>query len=79
MDVKPRCLPGLRLYQRMMDKDHAQRVHNQQRLRELIRDHGSDVKVICSHDPRELELDMGRSLDIPPSPDLVRHDIQPQL
>ena len=76
---KPRCLPGLRLYQRMMDKDHAQRVHNQQRLRELIRDHGSDVKVICSHDPRELELDMGRSLDIPPSPDLVRHDIQPQL
>jgi glyoxylase-like metal-dependent hydrolase (beta-lactamase superfamily II) len=61
----PRCAPGLRFYQWMLEKDRASRLGNQRRLRELIRDHGDRVQVICSHDPRELERDSGRSLDTP--------------
>lgn len=60
---RPRCTPGLRLYQRMMEKDRGQRLANQQRLRELLRDHGNEVRVMCSHDPRELEIAAGRSID----------------
>jgi glyoxylase-like metal-dependent hydrolase (beta-lactamase superfamily II) len=60
----PRCTPGLRFYQWMMEKDRGARLQNQQRLRELVRDHGRDIQVICSHDPRELERDMGHSLDV---------------
>lgn len=59
----PRCTPGLRFYQWMMEKDRPQRLANQQRLRELVRDHGSEVRVICSHDPRELEATTGLPLD----------------
>jgi glyoxylase-like metal-dependent hydrolase (beta-lactamase superfamily II) len=62
----PHCTPGLRFYQWMMEKDRRARLDNQRRLRELVRDHGSDVRVICSHDPRELERDTGRELDAPP-------------
>lgn len=61
----PSCVPGLRMYQWMMEKDRAARLRNQQRLRELIRDHGGEVHVICSHDPYELEADAMHSLDIP--------------
>ena len=62
----PRCTPGLRAYQWMMEKDRRARLANQRRLRHLVRDHGDEVRVICSHDPRELERDSGRSLDVPP-------------
>lgn len=62
----PRCTPGLRAYQWLMEKDRRSRFANQRRLRHLVRDHGNEVYVICSHDPRELERDMGRSLDLPP-------------
>jgi glyoxylase-like metal-dependent hydrolase (beta-lactamase superfamily II) len=61
----PTCLPGLRLYQWMMEKDRAARLGNQERLRELIRNQGPAVHVICSHDPYELEADALHSLDIP--------------
>lgn len=66
--VNPRCTPGLRFYQWMMEKDRGMRLHNQKRLRALVRDHSDEVRVICSHDPRELEMDSGRPLDVPPSP-----------
>jgi glyoxylase-like metal-dependent hydrolase (beta-lactamase superfamily II) len=66
---RPECTPGLRAYQWMMEKDRFSRLWNQQRLRELVRDHGDEVKVICSHDPREFERDAGRPLELPP-PDL---------
>jgi glyoxylase-like metal-dependent hydrolase (beta-lactamase superfamily II) len=62
---KPECTPGLRFYQWMMEKDRRSRFINQQRLRELVRDHSDEVKVICSHDPREMELDTGRALEVP--------------
>lgn len=61
----PTCTPGLRAYQWMMEKDRAARLGNQQRLRDLLRAHRREVRVVCSHDPRELEADMGRPLHIP--------------
>ena len=54
MDLaKPWCTPGLRLYQTMMEKDRQARLANQARLRQLRRDHASDVEIFCSHDTVE--------------------------
>lgn len=56
MDLeRPRCTPGLRLYQWMMEKDRAQRLLNQDRLRELKRAHGRELTLCCGHDPEEFE------------------------
>src|SRR4051812_36927124 len=38
-----RCTPGLRFYQRLMDTDRRLRFENQERLRDLKRDHGSQI------------------------------------
>lgn len=55
MDVaEPRCPPGLRAYQTMMEADRPARLLNQQRLRGLIREQGRDVLVFSAHDPLEL-------------------------
>jgi glyoxylase-like metal-dependent hydrolase (beta-lactamase superfamily II) len=51
---RPWCPPGLRLYQRFMEKRRAMRLWNQERLRELRRDHGHEVKLFCAHDALEL-------------------------
>lgn len=61
----PRCAPGLKAYQWLMEKDHEHRVANQERLRQLVKNHCEEVQVICSHDPRELERDTGHHLDTP--------------
>lgn len=73
--VRPRCTPGLRFYQWMMEKDRTQRLANQDRLRALVRDHADEVRVICSHDPRELERDARRSLDTP----IIPSQLPPEL
>ncbi|HYF07252.1 MAG TPA: MBL fold metallo-hydrolase [Acetobacteraceae bacterium] len=66
MDLeRPWCTPGLRFYQAMMEKDRGQRLHNQQRLRDLVRMHGGDVAVTCSHDPIEYERVTGRPMGEP--------------
>src|SRR4051812_1040661 len=58
-----RCTPGLRFYQRLMDTDRDLRFGNQQRLRDLKRDHGQDITIFCSHDEKELEaMQSGRPL-----------------
>jgi glyoxylase-like metal-dependent hydrolase (beta-lactamase superfamily II) len=56
----PRCTPGLRAYQRMMEVDRKARLHNQDRLRALVRDHGRglrdqgrDLRIFCAHDAAE--------------------------
>lgn len=49
------CTPGLRLFQRMVAVDNRQRLANQARLRELVRDHGSEVQVHCAHCPVEFD------------------------
>jgi glyoxylase-like metal-dependent hydrolase (beta-lactamase superfamily II) len=61
----PYCTPGLRMYQTMMEKDRKARLHNQQRLRALVRDHGNNVTVICAHDNVEFEALAGRAIDVP--------------
>jgi glyoxylase-like metal-dependent hydrolase (beta-lactamase superfamily II) len=50
-----RCPPGLRLYQNMMEVDRASRLANQQRLRDLARNAGGGVEIICAHDASEFE------------------------
>jgi glyoxylase-like metal-dependent hydrolase (beta-lactamase superfamily II) len=51
----PRCTPGLRFYQWMMEKQRAPRLRNQQRLRELNRDHSRQITLFCGHDLTEFE------------------------
>lgn len=73
---RPWCTPGLRLYQWMMEKDREQRLRNQERLRELKRQHGSAVEIVCSHDIVEFERLSGRSAVVParqmaPQPEVV--------
>jgi glyoxylase-like metal-dependent hydrolase (beta-lactamase superfamily II) len=52
----PSCPPGLRLFQNLNNADRRHRIANQERLRELVARHGEDVRLICSHDPHELDL-----------------------
>jgi glyoxylase-like metal-dependent hydrolase (beta-lactamase superfamily II) len=52
----PSCPPVLRFFQNMTGSDRKARLANQERLRELARAHGDEVKLFCAHDPRELEL-----------------------
>ena len=47
----PSCPPGLRIFQNLVGHDAKARRHNQERLRELAREHRDDVRLICSHDP----------------------------
>jgi len=60
----PRCTPGLRLYQTLMEKDRRARLANQRRLRALKQGH-PEVEVFCAHDPVEFEHLPGRGLDQP--------------
>jgi glyoxylase-like metal-dependent hydrolase (beta-lactamase superfamily II) len=62
---RPRCTPGLRFYQWMLEKDRAQRLGNQQRLRDLKRAHveTGDLMITSSHDPVDFERLAGRPLD----------------
>jgi len=55
LDEPHRCTPGLALFQRMVAIDNRQRLANQARLRELVREHGSEVTVHCAHCPTEFD------------------------
>jgi glyoxylase-like metal-dependent hydrolase (beta-lactamase superfamily II) len=62
MDIRaPRCTPGLRFYQWLMEVDRKARLGNQDRLRALIRERGPEIRVFCSHDRRELQAMQSRS------------------
>lgn len=61
----PSCTPGLRFYQWMLEKDRAARLQNQERLRDLIRNHSNEVEVFCAHDVVEFERLSGRSAQLP--------------
>jgi glyoxylase-like metal-dependent hydrolase (beta-lactamase superfamily II) len=68
MDIdRPRCTPGLRFYQWMMEKDRKSRLLNQERLRELKRTHGRVVRILSSHDEKEFEQVAHHSSHQPPS------------
>jgi glyoxylase-like metal-dependent hydrolase (beta-lactamase superfamily II) len=59
----PNCPVGLRLFQSAMAVDNGARRANQERLRELARDHGDEVTLFCSHS--EVELERARVNDQP--------------
>jgi len=63
--IHPRCTPGLRFYQWMMEKERSQRLLNQARLRQLSTQHPDAVQIFCAHDVREFELVAGRPHRVP--------------
>lgn len=72
--INPRCTPGLRFYQWMMEKDRRSRLHNQMRLRNLAYHYQNEINVFCSHDVLEFELLSGRSAEIPIERISKRHE-----
>jgi glyoxylase-like metal-dependent hydrolase (beta-lactamase superfamily II) len=62
---RPRCTPGLRMYQWMMEKNRRARLWNQRRLRELERQSGDAVELFCAHDTVEFDRLAGRSFATP--------------
>ncbi|ADE15981.1 beta-lactamase domain protein [Nitrosococcus halophilus Nc 4] len=52
---KYHCTLGLRLFQRIMEVDRKVRLENQERLRQLNRDHHQEVQIFSAHDAIELE------------------------
>ena len=59
----PSCPPALRHFQNAMAADRRARRRNQERLRELAREHGDEVRLFCAHDP--VELQRARSAELP--------------
>ena len=55
METPPSCPPGLRLFQAISEVDRKARLQNQERLRELAAREADSVRMICSHDPADLE------------------------
>jgi glyoxylase-like metal-dependent hydrolase (beta-lactamase superfamily II) len=51
----PSCPPVLRAFQAVVTYDARKRKANQERLRELLRDHGGAVRTVCAHDATELD------------------------
>lgn len=60
--IAPSCPVGLRLYQAVLADDRAARAANLRRLRALVRSHGDEVALTCSHDPVEFEAWVALSL-----------------
>jgi glyoxylase-like metal-dependent hydrolase (beta-lactamase superfamily II) len=55
METPLRCPPGLRVFQNLTQFNRGERLRNRERLRELRREHGSEVRLVCSHDPAMLD------------------------
>jgi glyoxylase-like metal-dependent hydrolase (beta-lactamase superfamily II) len=55
----PRCPPGLRVFQSLMQADGKLRRQNQECLRDLATRQADQVELICSHDAVELERAQG--------------------
>lgn len=71
MEAEYKCTPGLRAYQTMMEVDRKQRLANQQRLRELVARHSSDIKIFSAHDAVEymaIREGVLRSIEVSPTP-----------
>lgn len=52
---KPYIPVGLGLFQRFVDTDHRDRVNNQERLRTLRAERGTEIQIFCAHDPMEFD------------------------
>jgi glyoxylase-like metal-dependent hydrolase (beta-lactamase superfamily II) len=55
IDTPRRCPPGMRIYEALAQHSGRERHRNLERLRELNREHGDEVTLICSHDARMLD------------------------
>jgi hypothetical protein len=53
------CPAGLGAFQKLMADDAKARIANQERLRELARSNGNEVRLFCAHDPVELKREAG--------------------
>lgn len=51
IETPRRCPRGLRVFQNITQHGRKARTQNQERLRELAREHGGEVRLICAHDP----------------------------
>jgi glyoxylase-like metal-dependent hydrolase (beta-lactamase superfamily II) len=58
MQTPPSVPTGIGIFQGLMAEDNKARLANQERLRELARDHGSEVRLFSAHDPVELEREL---------------------
>lgn len=78
MDWKnPRCTPGLRFYQWMLEKNRDARLWNQRRLRELKRTRGDQVTIFSSHDVREYQFLARQSSRVPIGAGRAAPGVQP--
>lgn len=48
--LKPDAPLGIKIYQNLLNADKEKRIQNQNRLRALHREHGMNIRLICSHD-----------------------------
>lgn len=55
IETPRQCPGGLRAFQTLVQADSRLRHQNQDRLRDLASRHASEVTLICSHDPNELD------------------------
>ena len=51
IETPARSTPGWRTFQNVNGHDRKARLRNQERVQELQREHGQEVRIICSHDP----------------------------
>jgi glyoxylase-like metal-dependent hydrolase (beta-lactamase superfamily II) len=61
IETPRRCPPGLRAFQSLVQANSKLRHQNQERLRELAREHSGEVTLICSHDAVELDRAQGQA------------------
>ncbi len=59
--VHPYCPMGIEIYQAIMGTDRYARLDNIERLRDLKRDHGSEVRIFASHDSIQLAAMRGEA------------------
>ncbi len=64
IETPPSCPPGLRFFQNLNAADNRARKANQERLRELAAHHGSELTLLCSHDPFELEREQAKTATV---------------
>jgi hypothetical protein len=62
----PRTLPGLRLFQTVLQTDGNARCHDQARLRDLAAQPGAQVAIFSAHDPPEMPSPATPSLSSKP-------------
>jgi glyoxylase-like metal-dependent hydrolase (beta-lactamase superfamily II) len=53
LDADPHCPRGIGAFEAVVQTERRARLDNQERLRTLVRDHGSEVTVFSAHDSTE--------------------------